>query len=505
MSTGAYRLLRNNEEQGPFTLEELIQKNLKPSDQIWVNGLSTGWNYPGEMTEFKPYAPSPWGQDTNMQYNKQHTPISSSVQAAVAINNNIAQPPAKQQKPRYKVSAAWNKIQTMTSPVYQNVIADKPQKASPKKIIEASQHGNLQLKSLSWEEAWLDWEKEKKSFSPIAEPVKTKKQGTKQSKIINKNYTVPVPETKYATPPDALKDKYTEDILLQEQKTEKRFSTGKTSGLVVPALAVLVIFGVGFWLLQGSNETPAVITGAPAQKQDAPVSNTDKPANPAGDIPANTNTRPVSEEKQDVSKNEQILSGQAEERQSAYMPVVIPADNSKKQITLPGSNSISKDIADQPLQQPVVPVKNDLLQGKTHNQSSLTNTAGLDTAENKTGADINTTNLLSQKDALALKNNHVKTSADYVTVPEYIPITDGNASLKIENVSDVDLDLVVVDVQYFDSLNRFRKGETLYLHNLRAGKNVVIKTPKDINSWYATSKISLISSDSKQLYVVGDN
>ncbi len=505
MSTRAYRLLRNNEEQGPFTMDELIQKNLKPSDLIWVNGLSTGWNYPGEMAEFKPYAPISSGQDANLQYNKQHTLISASMQAAVAINDNIAQSPIKQQKPKYKVSAAWSKIQTMTAPVYQNILADKPQKPSPKKIIEATQHGNLQLKSLSWEEAWRDWEKEKKSFSPIAEPVKTKKPGTKQSKIINAKYTVPVPETKYATFPDTLKDKYKEDTLQQKQISEKRGSTGKTSGVIVPAIALLVIFAVGFWFLYSSNETVPALNTVPAEKPAAPVSNTDKPANLASDIPAHTNTQPVTEEKQDVPINKQALPVHAEERQHTYVPVVNPADNSKKQVTPPASNLISKNIADQPLKQPAVPVKNDLLQGKTYNQSSIPNTTGLDTAENKTGADDNTFNLLSQKDVVTLKNSHVKRSTDYVNVPEYIPITNGNASLKIENVSDVDLDLVVVDVQYFDSLSRFRKGETLYLHNLRAGKNIVIKTPKDINSWYATSKISLISSDSKQLYVVGDN
>ena len=70
---------------------------------------------------------------------------------------------------------------------------------------------------------------------------------------------------------------------------------------------------------------------------------------------------------------------------------------------------------------------------------------------------------------------------------------------------DVDRDLVVVDVQYFNAANNFKKGETFYLHNLKAGRDVTIKTPKDEASAYATSKISLISSDAKQLYVVNDN
>jgi hypothetical protein len=84
-------------------------------------------------------------------------------------------------------------------------------------------------------------------------------------------------------------------------------------------------------------------------------------------------------------------------------------------------------------------------------------------------------------------------------------MNNGSGSVKIENVSDVDLDLVVVDVQYYDASSRFRKGETLYLHNLRARKSVVVKTPRDMNSQYAISKVSLVSSDAKGVYIVGDN
>ena len=83
-------------------------------------------------------------------------------------------------------------------------------------------------------------------------------------------------------------------------------------------------------------------------------------------------------------------------------------------------------------------------------------------------------------------------------------MSNGSANIKIENISDVDLDLVVIDVQYYDASSRFRKGETLYLHNLKAGKNILVKTPKDINSQYATSKVSLVSSDAGKVYVIGE-
>ena len=91
MSIRAYRLLRNNKEQGPFTAEELIRQNLKPYDLIWVDGRSAAWRYPGEMQEFKSYTALPGEQ--NLPASRQTaTAISSSVQAAITINDNIVQP-----------------------------------------------------------------------------------------------------------------------------------------------------------------------------------------------------------------------------------------------------------------------------------------------------------------------------------------------------------------------------------------------------------------------------
>ena len=50
-----YLLLRNNQQTGPHTLEELLQKELKPQDLIWVEGRSAGWSYPSEIDIIKPY------------------------------------------------------------------------------------------------------------------------------------------------------------------------------------------------------------------------------------------------------------------------------------------------------------------------------------------------------------------------------------------------------------------------------------------------------------------
>jgi hypothetical protein len=50
-----YLLLRNNQQTGPYSLEELTNLPLKPFDLIWVEGKSFGWSYPGEIESLKPY------------------------------------------------------------------------------------------------------------------------------------------------------------------------------------------------------------------------------------------------------------------------------------------------------------------------------------------------------------------------------------------------------------------------------------------------------------------
>src|SRR5438270_14079567 len=50
-----YLLLRNNKQNGPYSLEELVQLGLKPYDLVWVEGRSAGWRYPGEIEALKSY------------------------------------------------------------------------------------------------------------------------------------------------------------------------------------------------------------------------------------------------------------------------------------------------------------------------------------------------------------------------------------------------------------------------------------------------------------------
>ena len=50
-----YLLLRNNQQTGPHSLEELLQLDLRPFDLIWVEGKSYGWSYPSEIETLKSF------------------------------------------------------------------------------------------------------------------------------------------------------------------------------------------------------------------------------------------------------------------------------------------------------------------------------------------------------------------------------------------------------------------------------------------------------------------
>ncbi|HYJ63183.1 MAG TPA: hypothetical protein VEV62_05530 [Parafilimonas sp.] len=524
MNNKIYRLLRNNKEQGPFSSEELIAKGLKPYDLIWADGRSAAWSYPGEMSEFKSYVPAPEDHRNNLIVTKQEniSRVSNAVQAAVAVNNNLVQSGIKQ-KPRYKVSAAWSKIQTITTPSYSDVIVAEPRKASSAKIINTSKTQPVNAKSLSWEQAWRDWENEKKTVTPV----KTKPAlvPSPVKKAINETArTAPALEKKFEQSLDTITDKYIDNLLLQKKKS-RGFSLGKSSEFILPSLALIVIFSIGYWLLH-DNKTASAIS-SPA-KQTVSVNKNEQPANNINSVAVNDNKKTATQIPQQTENNkgisdEPVAKTAVKERVSepysknAKFISSVKTNNSlnnianNKNVQANSSDINLKKITASNNKQFDPSVINNIPADNSYNDPVANNNGDLNAAENRpvrrrtNNSDINNQSTNNSDNAGTTKTAKPKSGLSYVSVPEYVTMNNGNGSIKIQNTSDVDLDLVVVDVQYYDASSRYRKGETLYLHNLRAGKTVTVKTPRDVNSAYATSKVSLVSSDANGVYAVGDN
>lgn len=72
-----YRILRDNKERGPLSLEELLELKLKKYDLIWIDGRSAGWRYPSEIEALKQYLDDPVPQNSH--------PASHSIRPVVTV------------------------------------------------------------------------------------------------------------------------------------------------------------------------------------------------------------------------------------------------------------------------------------------------------------------------------------------------------------------------------------------------------------------------------------
>jgi hypothetical protein len=65
-----YLLLRDNKESGPYTVDELTSKGLKPYDLVWLEGKSAAWRYPSEIADLQAFAPQVEEQPYDRFYKK---------------------------------------------------------------------------------------------------------------------------------------------------------------------------------------------------------------------------------------------------------------------------------------------------------------------------------------------------------------------------------------------------------------------------------------------------
>lgn len=85
-----YLLLRDNKQTGPYSVEELTTKGLKPYDLVWLDGKSAAWRYPSEIAELKAFAPAVEEQPFDRFYKK--TTVQQSATQASQTNITYQEP-----------------------------------------------------------------------------------------------------------------------------------------------------------------------------------------------------------------------------------------------------------------------------------------------------------------------------------------------------------------------------------------------------------------------------
>ncbi|WP_447641482.1 MULTISPECIES: hypothetical protein [Chitinophagaceae] len=66
-----YRVLRDNKELGPFSLEEIKKLGLKSSDLVWIDGQSAAWRFPDEVPGLLVHIESTSKAEGSVQDNEQ--------------------------------------------------------------------------------------------------------------------------------------------------------------------------------------------------------------------------------------------------------------------------------------------------------------------------------------------------------------------------------------------------------------------------------------------------
>ncbi|HXL55137.1 MAG TPA: FxLYD domain-containing protein, partial [Chitinophagaceae bacterium] len=104
---------------------------------------------------------------------------------------------------------------------------------------------------------------------------------------------------------------------------------------------------------------------------------------------------------------------------------------------------------------------------------------------------------------------HFKTEpkiTDYIAVDTYTPSPASavGVKLRIQNISDIPVDMVMVDLQYYDTNGRYQTGATVYVRNISAGQTVTIPAPDNNLASKVNYRISMVSSETNNLYLTAD-
>jgi hypothetical protein len=453
-----YRLLRNNKETGPYSAEELIAMGLKAYDLVWVDGKSAAWRYPCEIAALKPYAPE--AEDM----------IANFWKPAAMHKNNTATPPAalptRAEKPRFRVKADWRRIDD------RGQMTDDRNTAVPVAV-----------------------------YMPVVQEVVTRP--APEAMVEEKT----IPQVKYTESLDSIKQRYN-DTILKRPPQAFPVKMGRYAWLLVlvPAL------GAGVWIGSSWHQEKQPVTIA-ATTPTSPV--------PAPEVAAVSLQAAMEDETPPVTPEAaptQTVSTPAKATPVATVPGKAPARTATAAVPHAVLTTTTPNkVADKVLNKPVVKtavVTTASTKKKTINTPSPV-AAVLQqppaAAKQPVVNTVQTAVAATDKPAPASAKAPVTASprkqiADYVSVKEELQqYQDGKQmTLHVKNNTSTAVDLVVLDLQYYDSNGRFKKGETLYVNHLSGNDAVALNAPSVKNAQRIDYKISLLSIEKNGVYLIAE-
>lgn len=450
----AYRLLRNNTETGPYNTEQLIAMGLKAYDLVWVDGKSAAWRYPSELPELQAFAPAVEEQPFDRFFRRD-----KKVDKAA--------------KPRFRVKADWRKIDdniTDSRTALSTVPAEKAP-VLPENVKSAGNSDPFRDNTIRWQHP-----------SSVSE----RKPDDKEKAAL---------QTKYSESLDDIKEKYAKTILRQR-------SFGFKSGFaryalligLFPAMAAGIWIGSSWNNQQKLETVNTAATSAPAPEV-IPAAPAQQPVEPAMQEATEQQAAPPSSEEVDDKKLYIQASAKPVTKAAAgikNVPATVAAHLAKnakpgivtgKQPNIAAASVNTIPVTQTVYKTSVAPAK------KAEVLQPVTSSTGAQAYE-------------SVPPPVA-KNKIM----DYVSVnDEFEEVDENNRKilLHVHNKSSIPVDLVVLDLQYYDSNGKFKKGETLYVNNLSANDEVALQAPAAKNNLRVNYKVSLLSIEKKGVYLIAE-
>lgn len=450
-----YILLRNNKEEGPYTLNDLLSKGLKAYDLVWIEGRSAGWRYPSEIEELKAYAPVVEEQPYDRFYKKpsEQTQTVSSVTTTIESNE-----PAVISQP----SLTSNQfIQHSFSEDKQQETKKEEPITPPDRVIRADSNEQPVVKRIY---VTIPAGQSKPVIkTPVQKTVAEEKKTIVEEKpaaIVNKE---PQLEEKFSQPLDDIKKMYVDSLLKQNKHKRNAFVIPEKLKIAAAALFLLLSgTAVGLFINRNKPATEKVAVAIPEQK----VINT-----------AATDQQPIFEAPKETTSPANYNNAESNHAQTIKQ---VPVPVQKVEPVIKQEKSREENI--------VVNIKPTSENRKTTKREQPVTSNEQPVTTNNKPQTIDKPNLAKELN---------------ITASNYKRATFGgisNLEFTVSNNTNYIIDMVAAEVEYYTASKKLYKKETIYFSNIAPNGTQVQKAPDSNRGYEVKYRISLISSKQLGLY-----
>lgn len=456
-------LLRNNQQTGPYSLEELTNLPLNPFDLIWVEGKSFGWSYPSEIEALKPYVASATGAP----------PVEPSPQAAIPSTPDPV-------------------------PASRKIFVSLPENAAARPAAQPQQQPQpQQLQSQPQSQA---------SDADMLEQKAEELRKRIQSQAAQSSAQPPETQTRYARSINDVEEDYTSWVFKQKAKKKK-------TPAVQWAAALLVLGLAGYWgwsMIAGDQKTTqpqALAQSTPAQQAVEPeqTSVEDDAVMSVAESPV-----PVAEKKKVTVESSRVQP--QEKKEASTLPQVQEDESAVASSTVQETPSPAPPVAETPMdneakEEPTVlaePKKERKKLGKAIN-NVLEKLKGNKQDETVEEAPKSVTGRSGERRAVRRgEDNSVVTDAPNLAAqiklvaserPENWMMGVVGQKLTLYNLSNQTIRSATVEVLYYNEQNKLLEKKQIQFTNIGPSRTKTLPIPDHRLADHASYKVITASGD----------